>query len=104
MEKHADWINVTSKRRLLSVISLSFGPTLWRTLCKSLAGRTSSSTSQGVETRRNKLRRLIGSEWIQRAPEAWFVWFLLRGWNVDWSKSLLGMRYVRSSNPGCIGR
>lgn len=28
------------------------------------------------------------------------IWFLVRGRNVDWSKSLFGMRYVRISFLG----
>lgn len=87
--------NPSRKRRILSVIALAFGSTLWRTLCKSLVPHPAThARNPGGETRRERLGRWIGSEWVQRVPEAWFVWFLLRGRNVEWSKGLLGMRYV----------
>lgn len=53
---------------------------------------------QARETRRAALHRLLTSEAIKRLPEAWFIYFLLRSRNVDWSKSLFGMRYVRLSS------
>jgi hypothetical protein len=78
------------QRRILSVLSLALIPSIWRHLCKSLTPTNQSSP----ETRRTRLARLLNNEWIQRLPEGWFIWFLLRGRNVEWSKSLWGMRYV----------
>jgi hypothetical protein len=86
--------NASLQRRLISVLALSLGPTLWRSLITSL-GRPSSATQDHPHTRRERLQRLLNSEWIRRLPEAWMIWFLVRGRNVDWSKSLFGMRYVR---------
>jgi peroxin-10 len=36
----------------------------------------------------------LRSGWFKALPELWFAWFLIKGRNVQWTKSLMGMSYV----------
>jgi hypothetical protein len=56
---------------------------------------TTSSGSDRISTRRQVLLAWLTSSWIKALPELWFAWFLIKGRNVEWTKSLLGMSYVR---------
>ncbi|KAJ9099269.1 hypothetical protein QFC21_004150 [Naganishia friedmannii] len=85
------------RRRLLSVLALSLIPSVWRSLITALQPAPAiRRPGQERETRRAALHRLLTSEAVKRLPEAWFVYFLLRSRNVDWSKSLFGLRYITS--------
>lgn len=45
-------------------------------------------------TRRRVLLNLLNSVWVRALPEIWFAWFLIKGRNVEWTKSLMGMSYA----------
>lgn len=61
-------------------------------------GRPSRDLEQGGVplTRRQIIVKWLCSGWIKALPELWFAWFLIKGRNVQWTKSLMGMSYVSS--------
>ena len=69
-------------------------PHLFGHIVESLASNAASPTDNGRPTRRQILVKWLKSSWVKVLPELWFAWFLIKGRNMEWTKSLMGMSYV----------
>ncbi|KAH8084747.1 putative peroxisome assembly protein per8 [Filobasidium floriforme] len=93
--------NFPSKlRRILSLVVLIGAPYALSNLVERLSnGRSASDAPEGGTplTRRQILVKWLRSGWFKALPELWFAWFLIKGRNVQWTKSLMGMSYITNS-------
>lgn len=101
------------KRRAWAVAALVMAPELLALIRERLRRgmtrqrqrrETASESTEGDSaalTRRAWLLRLLESKLVSVLPELWFAWFLIGGGNVDWSKSLAGLRYVSRQPRAC---
>lgn len=89
------------QRRLASLLLLIGAPHLLPNLLHALIRRLQPTTSTETRTRRQRLLNTLTSSWTSLLPEIWFAWFLIRGRNMEWTKSLMGMSYVSRSAPYC---
>ena len=86
-----------SQRRVLSLVVLIGAPHALSSIVERIShGSASSDVRRGEAplTRRQILIRWLGSGWVKALPELWFAWFLIKGRNAQWTKSLMGMSYV----------
>jgi len=83
------------QRRIASIAVLIGAPYLFNHIIESLASHAATPTDDGRPTRRQVLVKWLKSTWVKALPELWFAWFLVKGRNMEWTKSLMGMSYVR---------